>query len=234
MYTQEFNFESDLMSNLLWQDDYPENIKGLMQRKEQWYQDNMSLFLPDWITNVFNLKTANAFGCVVWGIILNIPILVDDSPVGNAEVKFGFEPDRGNFDNANFVFLNVGGITLTLGEARRLLRIQYYKQTVSPTVANINYMLFDVFGDLGNAWVIEGGLGTSIPFDKRFGVGLKRGNFRSSNFSNVNTSVAAIIKPMTQTYLMNFDLSSRFLQTLKDFDVLPRGSGVESSIVGVP
>lgn len=231
MYTQEFDFNSNLMSNLLWQDDYPENIKGLMQRKEQWYQDNMSLFLPDWIDNVFNLKTADAFGCVVWGIILNIPILVVEFPGVPSSPQFGFEPDRGNFDNANFIYLTIGGITLTVDEARRLLRLQYYKQTVSPTIANINYMLLDVFGDLGKSWVVEGLVGQPIPFAKRFGVGEYRGNFNGANFRN---TLSTAVDPMTQSYLMQFDLSSNFLQTIKDYDVLLRGSGVKSVIVRVP
>ena len=150
-YTQEFNFESDLLRNLLWQDDYPENIKGLITKKETFYNIDFTLFLEGWFARVFNLKTANNFGAVVWGIILGIPITI--SGAGTSSVSWGFE-NHGVFDRSNF-YVSVGGVSLTLQEAIMMLRMQYYKQTVSPTIGNINYMLEDVFGHLGIAYITE-------------------------------------------------------------------------------
>ena len=226
--TINYQLELQLNRNILWQYEDAVNLIGLIGKKSEFYDLALTQFSKDWFTNVFNLKTADLFGCIVWGIILNIPIIAYAPPVGT---PFGFEPDRGNFDNSNFVYLTQSGIVLTTDEYRRLLRLQYYKQTINPSIGNINYMLKDVFGDLGKAWVVEGLYGQPVPFKGRFGLGKFRGNFNGSNFHN---KVITGVEPMTQTYMINFNLSSDFIGTLVAHDVLPRGSGVRSVIVRVP
>ena len=225
-YTQTFDFNSNLMSNLLWQDDYPENIKGLMQKKEDWYQENLTDAFDNWIRDVFNIKTANRFGLVVWGIILGIQIL----PVQDVVIPFGFDQYNKNFENSNFLYI-VGGSTglLTLDEARRLLLVKYYSQTMSPTVGHINYMLSDVFGDLGISYVTESDYALVPPSEPPIGLDQYRENFFMSDFFFSFGGLEAI-EPMSQTYHFLFPLRQVFLDALID-GVLPRGSGVTTYTV---
>ena len=224
-YTQEFNFNTDLMSNLLWQDDYPENIKGLMQSKDVWYNSNFTEFLDNWFTDVFNLKTANMFGCVVWGIILNVPI--NPAKVRPVIPQFGYDQYHLNFDNGNFKFIpSYGSIALLeVDECRRLLRCKYYAQTISPTIGQVDEMLADVFGDLGVAFLVEGPL--TVPPIPPYGFGANRNNF-ASNFGYVPPIE---LKVMEQAYIFLFPIREEFKMALLENDIMPRGSGVKTYIV---
>ncbi|MNE14225.1 hypothetical protein D3C80_1070930 [compost metagenome] len=196
---------------------------SLINSKAEWTAANWEDFFNGWYSSVFNLKTANLFGCVVWAIILDIPIsLVFTPPAG--PTPFGFGVYRENFNNSNF--FGAGAVSaLTLDEARRLLRVRYYAQTMSPNVTNINGMLQDVFGDLGLAYIQEtvGGLAVAP-----FGFGQYRNNFFGpSNFNSNNMAVN--ILPMNQKYIFTFPLSAGFKAALNTY--LPRGSAVKSTIV---
>lgn len=216
------NYELDLLQNILWQYDLAANLVGLSQAKQDWYDSEWKGFWESWEESVFNLRTANLFGIVVWALILDVPTSLVYAGVVTDARPFGFA-NRNNFNNSNFYGSNAASV-LTLEEARKLLRIRYYAQTMSPTVGNINYMLKDVFSDSGLAYIEEtiGGLG--VP---SFGFGQYHTNFRApSNFANSSGTIN--IQPMIQKYIFTFSLSSNFKAALMDY--LPRGSGVQTII----
>lgn len=218
------NLSLPLLENITWQYDTADTTVSLIEQKNEWYAANWELFWLNWYEAVFNLKTANRFGCVVWAIILNIPI----SWVYNGDLPplpFGFGPNRQNFNPpSNFFLGSIAAPTLELDEARRLLRVRYYAQTMSPTVSNINLMLKDVFGDLGLAYIEETVGGEAVA---PFGFGQYRQNFAPP--TNFNTASGFVnIAPMRQRYIFTFDLSANFEQALQQY--LPRGSGVRTII----
>lgn len=218
------NLSLPLLENITWQYDTADTTVSLIEQKNQWYASNWEAFWLDWYESVFNLKTANRFGCVVWAIILNIPT----SWVYNGDLPplpFGFGPFRQNFTPpSNFYTGIVETPTLELEEARRLLRVRYYAQTMSPTVSNINLMLKDVFGELGLAYIEETVGGQAVV---PFGFGPFRQNF--AHPANFNTDPNFInIAPMRHKYIFTFPISANFQQALQQY--LPRGAGVRTII----
>lgn len=98
---QEFDYSVNLLQSILWQYNDAENLVGLLNKKQSWYNTNQEQFWSDWYNNVFNLATANDFGCSVWGYILGLPLSFDSSPNFNQPI-WGFGPFNQNFGNGNF------------------------------------------------------------------------------------------------------------------------------------
>lgn len=219
---QKLNYDLPLIENITWQYDKASNLIGLVDKKGVWYENNWKGFWEGWYTSIFNLKTANRFGCVVWAIILDVPTaLVYNSSAGTR--PFGFGGGRKNFDDANFFGADTQA-ELTLEEARQLLRIRYYSQTMSTTVANVNWMLKDVFAENGLAYIEETVGGAAV---KPFGFGEFNQNFYAP--SNFNGSPGHLnVQAMVQRYIFTFPLSVNFLAVLQYY--LPRGSGVQTQI----
>ena len=67
---QEFDFSVDLLRALLWQYEDATGLQALLRQKSEWYTVNQTAFWSNWERDVFDLTTANDFGCAVWGIIL--------------------------------------------------------------------------------------------------------------------------------------------------------------------
>lgn len=63
----------DLEKSILWQYDKSDKLKSLITQKQAWYKENVTDFITNFFSNIFNLKTANDFGLAVWGKILNFP-----------------------------------------------------------------------------------------------------------------------------------------------------------------
>lgn len=157
------NYSLDLPSNLTWYYDQSKELSTLISKKEEWYESNYAEFHRSWFTSVFNLKTANTFGCVVWAYILNVPTELVYVPTAT-RAPWGLGGGRENFNLANFSG-SADSPSLQLDEARRLLRIRYYAQTISVTVPNINAALKDVFGDLGVCYVLTGVMQLNYRFE---------------------------------------------------------------------
>lgn len=151
---QQFDYTVNLLRALLWQYNSAERLQSLLQQKQDWYELNHDEFWTDWERDVFNLKTANAFGLAVWSIILGQPISfpnINDP----AQPTWGFESFHRNFDRGNFA----GGsqsYTLSPETARVILRLRYYKLIGTVQVPAINRALKDVFyDDYGPAFVTD-------------------------------------------------------------------------------
>lgn len=145
MRIQEFDFSVDLLQAILWQYNDATKLQSLLRQKSDWYVENQTAFWTDWVNNVFNLKTANDFGCAVWGVILGIPLSLSQPGSGNRPV-WGFGPNNLNFGNGNFGRESSGVAGLTLEQKRLVLRLRYFQLITDGTVPHINFILRDVFG----------------------------------------------------------------------------------------
>lgn len=213
-----------LLENVTWQYDGDLSLRSLITKKQEWYTVNWANYWDNWHASVFDLKTANRFGCVVWAIILGLPVglVYDPNSIGDT-LPIGFGSYRQNFNNANF-YGTSDTPALSLEEARKLLRIRYYSQTMSTTIFNINGMLHDVFAEDGLAYMEETVGGVTVT---PFGFGPFNQNFNSpTNFNN--EALFGNLRAMAQKYVFTFPLTDNFKEALQQY--LPRGSGVQTLI----
>ncbi len=150
---QSLNFSVDLLQVLLWQYNDATRLQGLLERKQEWYNENQQGFWDDWVRDVFDLRTANSFGLAVWSIILNIPTSIvatdeDDKPI------WGFGEFRQGFNQGNFAATSA--TNLTLEQKRLLLRLRYFQLVTRGTVPEVNAFLAYIFEPLGTVWVSDG------------------------------------------------------------------------------
>jgi len=151
---QQFNFNIDLLKAILWQYNDAETLLSLINQKQDWYDVNQKTFWENWVVNVFDLRTANAFGLQVWSIILGQPLYTNFAPVP-PEGAFGFSDNHKNFNNGNFGSITGGNNVYSPTTARLLLRLRYFQLTSSGTVPETNRMLKYLFSDYGAAWLVD-------------------------------------------------------------------------------
>lgn len=193
---QEFDFSVNLLNALLWRHDDATNLQSILNQKNEWYLQNETEFWNDWFTDVFNLDTANDFGCSVWALILGVPLnLITPA---NQGPQFGFGTTSGgtwvnnhrfNFNRGNFGSSSAGA-GLTLDQKRILLKLRYYKLISRCTVPEINERVGAILGDQGSVYVLDG-----------------------NNMQFI-------------TYVFGFQPNSALQFILENFDVLPRPAGV--------
>jgi hypothetical protein len=121
-------YDTDLTRCLKWMQNNAPNIQAIINQKATWYQKYNATFWTNWQDNVYDIQTANAFGLVVWCIILGLPldIFVFD-PITNA---FAYGDQRGNFLDGGG---NVAPITFVSGP------VIYNSGVVVPTAGwNLN------------------------------------------------------------------------------------------------
>lgn len=147
------------MRALLWQYNKAERLEALIAQKQAFYNVELSAFWNDWIRDVFDLRTANAFGMQVWAAILGIKLSIAGGTPGPDQPTFGFGPGEGdensnqNFGNGNFSQSGAGSVTLTLEQQRIILRLRYFQLVSRCTVPEINRFMSYVFADLGKVFV---------------------------------------------------------------------------------
>lgn len=151
---QEFDFNVDLLKAILWQYNEAETLQALLNSKQDWYNTNQNDFWQNWITDVFDLRTANDFGLQVWSIILGQSIYTNFTN-GDPSGYFGFGQYNKNFENGNFAALSSGNNVYSTDVARALLQLRYFQLISSGTVPETNRMLKYVFGESGAAYLID-------------------------------------------------------------------------------
>lgn len=67
------NYNTDINQVLKWLQNKAPAVQSLINQKADWYVSYNDNFWRDWKKNVFDLRTANPFGLVVWCIILGVP-----------------------------------------------------------------------------------------------------------------------------------------------------------------
>lgn len=150
---QSLDFSVDVLRALLWQYNDAARLEGLLRQKQAWYDGNQKSFWENWITDVFDLRTANAFGCAVWAIILDIPLSVT-SEDDLDKPTWGFDIYRENFTNGNFSSTQASG--LSLDQKRTILRLRYFQLVSKGAVPEINNFLKYLFGNQGGPALAPG------------------------------------------------------------------------------
>jgi hypothetical protein len=151
---QDIDFSVDVLKALLWQYNDATNLRALLEAKQTWYDENQKQFWEDWVTNVFDLRTANDFGLSVWSIILGQSLYTTFVPSVTTPF-FGFGTGNENFGVYNFGSLSGGNNVYSTETSRILLRLRYFQLTSSGTIPETNRMLKYIFGDMGNGYIVD-------------------------------------------------------------------------------
>lgn len=152
---QSVGFSVDILRALLWQYNNAPRLEAILTQKQEWYDENQSLFWDDWVRDVFDLRTANAFGMKVWAIILGLPLTVSVGPTETTAPAWGFGALRQNFTRGNFGRSGSGSISLTLEQQRLVLRLRYFQLVGRCNVPEINKFMLAVFGSSGPVTVTD-------------------------------------------------------------------------------
>ncbi len=151
---QTFDYSVNLLKVIPWLSDQSPNLRGLLDKKSEWYQSAHRDFWTNWERDVFNMLTANDFGLSVWSIILGLPLYLDLDVSPADYPAFGFANFGMNFDNGNFATGSGDSSQLTTEQKRQLLRLRWWQITSDGTMPSINNALNDVFGS--DAYALDG------------------------------------------------------------------------------
>lgn len=152
---QEFDFNVDLLRAILWQYNDAVNLQSILQQKQDWYDINHKDFWDNWYRDVFDLRTANDFGCAVWSTILNIPLGVDVGARDPTGPSWGYGQYHRNYNRGNFIGSSSTFVRLSLDQKRTVLQLRYFQLVSRGTVPEINYFLNRLFGQYGNCYVLD-------------------------------------------------------------------------------
>jgi uncharacterized protein DUF2612 len=156
MQIQEFEYSVNLLRAVLWQYENATSVISLLTAKQNWYIDNVTTFWENWYNDVFNLQTANDFGCSVWAIILGLPLVINPFPDDPDKPIFGFDgPPAQNFDNGTFTSAS-NGYTLSLADKRLVLKLRYFQLITRGAIPEINKFLAFAFADYGTVYAMDG------------------------------------------------------------------------------
>ena len=150
--SRELDLNVNLLRSILWQYENADKLKALVIGQQQWINENHTKFWNDWIRDVFNLKTANAFGLSVWARILNVSLTIEREQ--NIYDVFGFGVEHENFNNGGFGIAAGAVDNVSVERARKMLLARYFTLGYAPTVPNINMILEVLFGD-GAVYVVD-------------------------------------------------------------------------------
>ncbi len=88
-------YDPTITRALKWQHNKAPKITSLINQKQGWYDRYNTQFWSQWEETVFDLRTANPFGLVVWCIILGLPLDVFDFQALTNAWAYGRQ--RGNY-----------------------------------------------------------------------------------------------------------------------------------------
>lgn len=155
MKIQQFDFIVDLKQALLWQYESATAIQTLVFGEQSWYNRDHTAFWGEWYRYVFNLETADDFGCTVWSLILNLPLFVPPGPLPDNLPIWGFGQYRKNFNRGIFKPHGSDPDVLTTAERRLLLRLRYFQLVSRCAIPEINKFLKYIFGEQGSTYLVE-------------------------------------------------------------------------------
>ena len=144
MTVQQFDFSVNVLQSLIWQYNDATSLQTLIEKKQEWIDENWRDFWDNWYRDVFDLRTANDFGLSVWSKILGVQFtLSEDIPT----VVFSFDGGGQTFDNAGF--LSGGALVLTKEQKRTILQLRYRQMTSKATVDDVYYAVSQILSGGG-------------------------------------------------------------------------------------
>ena len=150
--SESLDLNVNLLRSILWQYENADKLKTLVLGQQEWINENHTDFWNGWIRDVFNLKTANAFGLSVWTRILNVSLTIEREQ--NIDDVLGFGIEHENFNNGGFGVATGAIDNVSVEQARKMLLARYFTLTYAPTVPNINMILEVLFG-AGAVYVVD-------------------------------------------------------------------------------
>ena len=159
--TQQFDFSVNTLAALLWQYNETPNLTGLLRAKQAWIDTNHEGFWDDWVRDVFDLRTANDFGCAVWAVILNLPLAIEYTTTDGSNWGFGpytseaYPAGAKNFDRGNFAPQVLEVLPLTTDLKRIALQLRYFQLITRGDVLSINSYFKRIFVSYGPAYVVD-------------------------------------------------------------------------------
>lgn len=166
---QQIDLSVNVLQAVLWQYDQSPNLLQLLNDKQAWYDKYQTQFWRDFMTNTFDLRTANDFGLTVWSIILGRPVYINNGPSALDRPAWGFEQYHKHFDQGNFASNEGNSFRLGTESARAMLQLRYFQLTSAGCIPELNRMLAFVFKDYGTAYVVDN-LDMSIEYVFNFEV----------------------------------------------------------------
>jgi len=161
-------FNGNQEQALKWLQSQAPGIQQLVKSKAAWYDQFQRQFWDDWKVNVFDIRTANSFGLMIWCIILGVP--AGGFGLYPTSQAWAYGPNRQNFvysgadpsipvgnrsTGGNF-FGGGSSEILDINEIRNTLRLRYVAIVNNGSVAFINKMLRYIFND-DEPWDFPGG-----------------------------------------------------------------------------
>ena len=150
---QPFDFSVNALQALLWQYNKAPVLTAILKAKQAWYDKNQTQFWEDFYTDIFDLRTANDFGCAVWSIILGLPLSIEY--LASDGHNWGFDPYQNNFDRGNFAPGVLTPLPLTVEQKRLVLQLRYFQLITRGCPPQINKFLSRIFGAYGPAYVVD-------------------------------------------------------------------------------
>ncbi len=135
---QKFNTSVDILASLLWQHNNASALQTLLTKKQEWYDDNLDDFWQNWERDVFDLRTANAFGLKVWSIILGIPLTAVVGPTVANKPAWGFSAELPSV----YTIVAAGHAPATLAVITALRRIDWQGDWLLSTAARTNGLTY--------------------------------------------------------------------------------------------
>ena len=227
-------YNGDSTRALKWLHNNAPNIQSLVNLKADWYTRYHTNFWTNWATNVFDLRTANNFGLMVWCIILNVPS--DLFGLFPENLSWAFGPNRQNYtasgdtdppvSDPNLPGGNYygGGNTtiLNLNEVRWALQLRYAALISDGRLSYINEMLQFIFNN-GEPW--------DFPNKNYFYV--------ADSTIGINPGFGVPVNPITEDHYMEYrvgaglGLSSQFINLLnsEEYGICPSNAGTRYLVV---
>lgn len=142
-----YECEINLTKVLDWQRSNATLVQQFINQKQAWYEANHCEFWNDWVTDVFNLDTANDFGLSVWSVILDEPLsgVIPASPIDYPSFGFNADDDEG-FEFGSFGSDQSEAFGFTTEQKRLVLKLKAYILSMSGNVRDINRRLTVLFG----------------------------------------------------------------------------------------
>lgn len=143
---QEFDFNIDLNKTVLWQFEESPNLNALRANQQAWLDENHKDFWGNWYIDVFDIRTANDFGLLVWAKILNIQLYTDTDISPTNYPNIGFADFGHNFLDGNFADDGNRALLLNTEQKRIIIKLRYFCLSTNQTTPAINRLLRDLFG----------------------------------------------------------------------------------------
>lgn len=158
MRIQELDYNVDLLQYIAWQYDQS-NLAELIQNRQAAINDLHRDFWDNWYRDVFDLRTANNFGCNVWALIHGVDFS-NRIPIAG-RIGFGYGEHRLNYTvpprtGGNYVLRDGSNTSDLPVELKRIiLRFRAFVYFNDISVPNINAFLADIFSNDGPAYVVD-------------------------------------------------------------------------------